>query len=292
MKIQHKATMIASICALFLALIKFIASLFSGSVALMASAMDSMVDFAISAFNFLALRKSSQKPNENYNFGFDKIEALMGLLEGLFIACVGAFIFYASIQKIISKDENLDVSLSIFVMIFASIVTFLLVLFLNQVAKKTKNLIVESDCLHYKSDLLSNLCTLLAFFIIYFTNLHIIDALFGIFISVWTMYSAFKITQKAYFYLMDKALNKDEIALIENLIKEDKNILSFHELKSRKTPDTNYLSVHLVFEPKISLLKAHELADELEEKIKRSFKDEKFDIQIHLDPYDDTLSKS
>ncbi len=50
------------------------------------------MDFAISAFNFWLL-KSSQKANENYNFGFSKIEALMGLLEGVFIVGVGIFIF-------------------------------------------------------------------------------------------------------------------------------------------------------------------------------------------------------
>lgn len=289
MKIQQKATLISSLCALFLALVKFIASLFSGSVALLASAMDSMVDFAVSAFNFLALKKAAQKPNENYNFGFDKIEALMGLLEGLFIAGVGAFVFYTSVEKIITKDEVDDLNLSIFVMVFASFVTFLLILFLNRVAKRTQNLIVESDCLQYKSDLLNNVCMVLAFGVIYVTNLHIIDAIFGILISIYTIYSAFKIIQKAYFYLMDKALSKDELTLIENIIKADKNILSFHELKSRKTPEMSYLSVHLVFCPALSLLKAHELADRLENEIKQSFKGKNLDIQIHLDPYDDRL---
>ncbi|EAI2535368.1 cation diffusion facilitator family transporter, partial [Campylobacter coli] len=108
MNLQKKATLIASLCAIVLALIKFVVGITSGSVAVLSSAIDSLMDFAISAFNFLALKKSSQKANENYNFGFSKIEALMGLLEGVFIVSVGIFIFYESILKIYYKKEIIN----------------------------------------------------------------------------------------------------------------------------------------------------------------------------------------
>ncbi|EHR0859930.1 cation transporter [Campylobacter jejuni] len=287
MSLQKKATLVASLCAIVLALVKFIIGLTSGSVAVLSSAIDSLMDFAISAFNFLALKKSSQKANENYNFGFSKIEALMGLLEGVFIVGVGIFIFYESILKIYYKEEIKDLNSSIYVMIFALIMTFFLVLFLNYVAKKTKSLIIESDALHYKTDCLTNTCTLGALVLIYFTNLHIIDAIFGIVISLYTAFSAFKIIKKALAFLMDEALPKEQVDKICTLISNNPEIISYHELKTRKTPSCNYLSVHLVFCPIISLLNAHKISDEIEEGVRKMFENEKWDIQIHLDPYDD-----
>ncbi|EGJ3564808.1 cation transporter [Campylobacter jejuni] len=287
MSLQKKATLVASLCAIVLALVKFIVGLTSGSVAVLSSAIDSLMDFAISAFNFLALKKSSQKANENYNFGFSKIEALMGLLEGVFIVGVGIFIFYESILKIYYKEEIKDLNSSIYVKIFALIMTFFLVLFLNYVAKKTKSLIIESDALHYKTDCLANACTLGALVLIYFTNLHIIDAIFGIVISLYTAFSAFKIIKKALAFLMDEALPKEQVDKICTLISNNPEIISYHELKTRKTPSCNYLSVHLVFCPIISLLNAHKISDEIEEGVRKMFENEKWDIQIHLDPYDD-----
>ncbi|HEC1847719.1 TPA: cation transporter [Campylobacter jejuni] len=287
MSLQKKATLVASLCAIVLALVKFIVGLTSGSVAVLSSAIDSLMDFTISAFNFLALKKSSQKANENYNFGFSKIEALMGLLEGVFIVGVGIFIFYESILKIYYKEEIKDLNSSIYVMIFALIMTFFLVLFLNYVAKKTKSLIIESDALHYKTDCLANACTLGALVLIYFTNLHIIDAIFGIVISLYTAFSAFKIIKKALAFLMDEALPKEQVDKICTLISNNPEIISYHELKTRKTPSCNYLSVHLVFCPIISLLNAHKISDEIEEGVRKMFENEKWDIQIHLDPYDD-----
>ncbi len=81
-------------------------------------------------------------------------------------------------------------------MIFALILTFLLVLFLNYVVKKTKSLIIESDALHYKTDCLTNAFTLAALVLIYFTNLHIIDAIFGIVVSFILHFLLLKLSKK------------------------------------------------------------------------------------------------
>ncbi|MCR6570390.1 cation diffusion facilitator family transporter [Campylobacter insulaenigrae] len=288
MSLQKKATIIASFCAIFLAIIKFIVGFSSGSVAILASAIDSLVDFVISILNFLALKKASQKSNEKYNFGFSKIEALMGLFESAVILLIGIYIFYESVMKIYNQESITDLNLGIYIMVFALVVTFVLVLFLSYVAKKTQSLIVESDCLHYKSDVLTNFLTLLALIIIYLTEFYIIDAIFGILVSFYIAFSAFKIMKKSLAFLMDKALSDEVVAWIQTCIQRHPEIISFHHLKTRQSPDKKYLSVHLVFCPIISLLNAHKIADDIEDKIRQNYKDDKWDIQIHLDPYDDS----
>lgn len=291
MSLQKKATIIASICAISLALVKFTIGIMSGSIAVLSSALDSLMDFIISAFNFLAVKKSAQKANEDYNFGFSKIEALMGFLEGSMIIGVAVFILYQSIEKIYNKEQINDLNLSIFVMIFSIVVTLFLVIFLSFVAKKTKSLIIESDCLHYKSDLLSNAFTLLALVIIYFTNFYIIDAIFGLLISAYISFSAFEIIKKSVQFLMDKALDDDKVNDIKNIIKSHPEVKSYHYLKTRKTPSINYISVHLVLCPVISLYDAHKIGDQIENAIKAKFENELCDIQIHLDPYDDSKNE-
>ncbi|MBF7049472.1 cation transporter [Campylobacter volucris] len=288
MNLAKIATISASICAIFLAIVKFVIGFTTGSVAILASAIDSLVDFVISILNFLALKKASQKSNNQYNFGYSKIEALMGLLEGFVIFIIGVYIFYESIVKIYHQERVDNLNLGIYVMVFALVVTFILVLFLSYVAKKTQSLIVESDCLHYKSDVLTNFFTLLALVIIYFTQFYIIDAIFGILVSFYIAFSSFKIIKKSLEFLMDKALDKEVVEWIQVCIQKHPEIISFHQLKTRQSPDKKYLSVHLVFCPIISLLNAHKIADDIEDEIRKNYKDDKWDIQIHLDPYDDS----
>lgn len=80
---------------------------------------------------------------------------------------------------------------------------------------------------------------------------------------------------------------KEQVNQICALISSNPEVISYHELKTRKTPNCNYLSVHLVFCPIISLLSAHKVSDEIENGVREMFNGEKWDIQIHLDPYDD-----
>ncbi|AJC86333.1 cation diffusion facilitator family transporter [Campylobacter sp. RM16704] len=288
MNLQKSATIIASVCAIFLAIVKFIVGLTSGSVAVLSSAIDSLLDCVISGLNFLALKKSSQGSSKEYNFGLSKIEALMGFFEGLVISGIGVYIFYVSVLKIHNQESVEKLDLGIFVMIFAMIVTLCLVFFLNYVAKKTKSLIIQADSLHYKIDFLTNALTLLALIIIVFTNYHFIDGLFGIAISLYTIFSAFKIIKESSKILLDVAIEKEKVEIIKEIINANKEIKSFHHLKTRKSPDMFYVSVHLVFKPTISLLKAHEISDEIEDAIRDYFKDDFWSIHIHLDPYDDS----
>lgn len=286
-----KATLIASLCAFVLAVIKFVAGILSSSVAVLSSALDSLMDFIISILNFFALKKSARQGNAEYNFGFDKIEALMGLLEALFIAAMAVFIFYESVRKLYENEGIQNIHLSLAVMSFAMICTLILTLFLSSVAKKSKSLIVEADSLHYKSDFLSNFATLLALMLLYFTGWDFIDGLFGIIISFYIIFSAGKIAKKSIEMLMDKALDEKIVERIKALIEANGEVISFHELKTRVSPNVNYISVHLVFCPLISLIQAHKISDEIEDKIKAEFKNEHFNIQIHLDPYDDSTTK-
>ena len=287
MNLATKATIIASICAFFLAVVKFIVGIASGSVAVLASAIDSMMDVAMSAFNALALKKSAQSPSQRFNFGFSKIEALMGVVEGVLIISIAGFIFYESVGKIHSHNEIENLIASVWVMVFALGVTAGLVGFLSIVAKKTKSIVVESDCLHYKTDCLTNLATLIALGIIYLTGWHIIDAIFGIVVSLYIAFSASKIIKKSLLFLMDEALDSAQVETIERIISEHSGVISFHDLKTRKSPERNYLGVHLVLSPDITLLSAHEIANDIERNIRKVFCQEKWEMQIHLDPYDD-----
>lgn len=135
-KVPKRAALVASLCAVSLACVKFAVGLFSGSVAVLSSALDSLMDFVISVLNFFALKKSSQKRNEEYNFGFDKIEALMGLLEALFIGGMAVFIFFESVRKLYAQEGVQNLPLSVSVMVLAMVVTAFLTLFLSRVAKK------------------------------------------------------------------------------------------------------------------------------------------------------------
>lgn len=107
-------------------------------------------------FNYFALYTAQLPPSETFNYGKGKIEALACVIEGSMIVISAFFILYQSIKKIYLGEELEYVGESIVVMLICLLITLALVYYLRIVAKKTNNLVIKADSLHYQTDLLSN----------------------------------------------------------------------------------------------------------------------------------------
>lgn len=284
---ENKAVIAAGACAFLLALVKFTAGLFSGSVAVLGSAIDSMLDFIVSLLNLFALRKSRKQADERFNFGYTKLEALAALFECVIIVVAAGYIFYESVKKFSEPNLEIDLGLSLGVMVFSVVVTLCLVLFLNQISKKSGNLIIKADALHYKIDLFSNLAVIISLLIIKFSGFVMIDAIFGIVISGYIAQSAISLGKDAFGVLLDHAASPNITAEIIKMIKAKQRISGFHYLNTRQSANTIFLTLHLVFDKDISLYDAHEVADSLEAEIREKFKEFSWQITTHLDPYND-----
>lgn len=289
MTLQKKATVVSTGTAGILIILKLTIGILSGSVAVLASAIDSVLDLIISAFNYFAINKAEQPADKTFNYGKGKIEALAAVIEGTIITMSGLFILYHAIKKAYIGDTTELLGPSIMVMAISLVITFALVMFLNYVAKKTNNMVIKSDALHYKTDVLSNGAILVSLILIYTTGLDLIDAIMGIIISVYIIYSAYEIIKEGVYVLLDAALDEEIVEEIKNIIETEEGINDYHYLKTRKSANTNFVDVHLVFNDGISLLKAHSLGDKIEDKIASINNEEEWVINAHLDPYDDSI---
>ncbi|HLD23954.1 MAG TPA: cation diffusion facilitator family transporter, partial [Sulfuricurvum sp.] len=129
MRIEKKATLISTIVAFTLVTFKLTVGIISGSVAVLASAIDSLLDMIVSLFNYFALHNSDKEPDEHFNFGRRKLEPLAAVIEGTIISLSALFILYTAISKMVqgSVIEHLD--LSVGVMVASLVITAGLVFF-------------------------------------------------------------------------------------------------------------------------------------------------------------------
>lgn len=282
-----KAVIVASLTAFTLAIIKLIGGFMTGSLTVLSSSIDSLLDFFVSIINFFAIKKSMQGDDEKYHYGYGKIEGLAALLEGLFIIASGFFITYFAIKKFLSNDFTIDADISLIFMIISIIFTIGIVWYLNKVAKATNNLVIKSDALHYKTDLFTNIGIIITILIIKFTGWYFIDVIISLIISIYIIYGASQIIRSAYEMLMDKSLSVSDTKKITDIIEETSpNFHSYHFLKTRSSGKYTFIEFHLVFDTKITLLDAHTVSDAIECKLKRTFPH--CFVTIHLDPYDDS----
>lgn len=284
---QKKATVVSTITASILVIFKIVVAIMSGSVAVLASAIDSVLDMFISMFNFFAINKSEEAPDEKYHYGKAKIQALAALAEGIIISISGLYIIYASFNKIITGNTTEHVTPAIFVMIISIVITYFLVAYLLKIAKDTDNIVIKADALHYKTDLLSNFAVLGALVVVHFSGLDFIDAIVGFGIGAFIIYSAFDILKEAVETLLDIALDDEIVDSIEKIIDSSEELTSYHWLKTRTDGSTNYVEFHMVLWPNIALLEAHRIADLIEDQIMKLDDNKNWVITPHFDPYDD-----
>lgn len=282
--IQRQATIISSLTAFVLIIVKFVVGILSGSIAILASAIDSLLDLFASLFNLYAVTKAEKPADLNYNYGMGKIESLAAVIEGSVILVSGIFILYQSCKKLLFGGELAYLDYSLYVMIFSLILTTILVIYLNYIAKKSNNLVIKADALHYKTDILSNTAVLIALLLVQWTNFHQIDAIFGLGIGIYVAYSALELLKEGIFILLDRTLAEQKVKDIKQILTSSK-VQSYHDLKTRQSGEINFVEVHLVFDPNISLLDAHQIADSIECAIRNL--EGKWEIITHLDPYDD-----
>jgi cation diffusion facilitator family transporter len=288
MRIEKQATLISTSVALVLVTFKLSVGIISGSVAVLASAVDSLLDMVVSSFNYFALHNSDKEPDEHFNFGRRKLEPLAAVIEGTIISLSALFILYEAISKMVQNEPMKHLDLSIWVMVGSMIITAGLVIFLNIVAKRTRNMVIKADALHYRTDLLSNAAVLISLVIIHFTQYTLIDPLLGIGIAAYMIYSAYPLISGGILMLLDAALPAEDVAKITSLLDNEGDINSYHDLLTRHSGSDIYISVHTVFSVSTSLFDAHLVGDKIELALKNCFPESTVHPLIHLDPYDDS----
>lgn len=222
MRLEKKATVVSTSVASLLVIIKMTVGILSGSIAVLASAIDSLLDLTVSLFNYFALHNAEKDPDDNFNYGRSKIEPLAAVIEGTVISLSALFILYEALVKIAHPREMEFVSVSIAVMIVSIIITLFLVMFLNRIAKKTGNMVIRADALHYKTDIFSNGAVLLALGLVAVTGEQLFDPILGVGIGVYMIYSAMPIIKEGMLMLLDAALKEDDIQKIRDVIESEK----------------------------------------------------------------------
>ena len=287
MSSQKRATVVSTTVALFLLIIKLFIGVASGSVAVLASAIDSLLDMGISIFNFFAIKKSEEKPDDFYQYGKGKVQAIAGVIEGTVITLSGAFIIYEAIKKMLYHKTTALLFPSIVAMLISIVATYFLVKYLLKIASQTDSIVIKADALHYKTDLWSNGAVLVSLVLVYLSGWDMIDAIFGLGIGVYIIYSAYEIIVEGIETLLDKALDKEILESIDSIITSHKEVTSYHWLKTRSDGVFNFVEFHLVLQPNMILLEAHRIAEEIEDEIMKLDDNRKWVITPHFDPYDD-----
>ena len=283
------ASVASVITASFLIVAKLAAWYVTGSVSLLASLVDSVMDSIASLINLFAIRYSLQPADEEHRFGHGKAEPLAGLAQAAFITGSAIFLILHAIDRLRFTHQLEQVGIGIGVMVLAIVLTVVLLVIQRYVINRTNSTAIRADSLHYQTDLLTNFSILLA---LYFSTLGWTwaDPVFAIAVAIYIFYSAIQIGYEAFQQLMDRELPDEILQQIEAVALAHEAVRGTHEMRTRQSGHTRFVQLHLELDPNLSLKQAHDIADQVEQGIKNFLPDA--EIIIHQDPIDDSVKSA
>ena len=281
---KRRAAATSVISNLTLVIAKLGIGLSSGAVSVVSEGLHSATDLIGSIIAFLSVRVADIPPDEEHPYGHGKVEYLAGLLEAFLIFLAACGIIYGALWRLAHPGSKIiEVSLALWVMGVSILVSFSLSLYLKSVSKRTDSLAIEAEAAHVSTDTLTSVGVFAGLIVTRLTHLSWIDSVAGILISLLILHSAIKMAKNSYSHLIDIRLPLEEEAAIKRILEEDVRVLGYHKLRTRKSGAFRHADVHVQVDDDLSLVDAHEVAEQIEDEIRKSLPETH--ISIHLEPY-------
>jgi ferrous-iron efflux pump FieF len=281
-QLMRYATYASVSVAAILVAIKLGAYLVTGSIAMLSTLVDSVLDVAASFINLFAVRAALTPADHNHRFGHGKAEPLAGLGQAAFITGSALFLAVNSIRLLWVPQPIENGALGVGVMGISIILTLALVHYQRKVICKTGSLAIRADSLHYLGDVLVNVGVIVALVLSTALGWSLADPLFALGIAVYILRTAWQIISHSLNQLMDQELPEENRVQITQLALSHPEVLDFHDLRTRAAGQNLFTQFHLGVDGELSLQRAHQIGKEVEAKVLNIFP--QAEIIIHQDP--------
>lgn len=278
----RRVALLSVATASVLIVVKAIAWVASGSVAILASLSDSALDLVASLITVYAVRYAAEPPDAEHRFGHGKAEAFSSLMQGGLVFASGALIGREAINALLHPRPVEHGLAGVVVMLISIGLTLALITAQTRVVKASGSIAISGDRAHYAADLASNLVALVGVGAAAWLGLPWLDAAAGLVVALWLIWGAIGVFREASAQLMDQELPEEERTRIVQLATVDPRVLGVHQLRTRASGPYVHMQMHADLAADISLAEAHTIMVAAENRLLEAFPSA--DIIIHPDP--------
>lgn len=254
----------------------------TGSTAMLGSLADTALDLIASIATLAGVWIAARPADEDHRFGHGKAEALAAMFQVVLIALSAAGILFRAVEQLIAGVRIEAAGEGIAVSLVAIGATLALLAWQRHVIRRTGSIAIETDHLHYKSDLVLNLAVIVALALDQFAGLGGADPLFGIAIALWLGWGAWRASQQAVDQIMDREWpdwRREEFLAV---VARNPKLRGVHDLRTRTSGAHDFVQFHAAVDPEMTVAEAHDVMDEIEAELARAFPG--VEVLIHPDP--------
>lgn len=268
----------ALICGLKLA-VGFV----SGSVTVLADAVNNLSDAGSSAVTVAGFKLASRPADREHPYGHARYEYISALVVAVIILIIGVLLCKSSVEKIITP-EIVTVDVWTYVVLAASIVMKIvqMALYLD-FAKSISSGALKAAAADSRNDVIATTAVLVAAIIMDVAGVNV-DAYFGLAVSLFIVVSSFKYILEAANPLIGTRPPQEVVDGLKSDILAYDGVVGVHDLAVHCYGEGRYFAVaHLEVPSRDNLMFAHDLADNIEREV---YENKGIRLTLHLDPID------
>lgn len=287
-----RVTITGSVVNLLLSVGKILAGIFGHSAAMVADGIHSVSDLASDIVVLVFVRISSKGEDSDHDYGHGKFETLGTLIVSLILVVIAAQLMASGVHTIIDVISGETIPAPGYIALIAAVVSIVLKEWLYRytvaAGKKLDSPVVVANAWHHRSDAMSSVGSLAGIggAILLGNSWTVLDPIASCCISVAIFVVAVKMAVPSIKELLDVSLPDDMEQNIISVASSVDGVIDIHGLKTRRNGPSIVMEAHVVVDPSISVVKAHDIATEVEDAVKARFGQET-QISIHIEPYVD-----
>lgn len=261
----------------------------TNSVSLLSDALESLVNLVTAIIALIALTIASRPADDEFTFGYSKIEFFSSGFEGGMILIAAGSIVATAIPRLIAPQPLEQVGLGLIVSAIASLINLTVSRVLTTAGKRYDSITLQADAHHLMTDVITTAGVLVGVGLVTVSGWERLDPLIAILVAANILRTGFGLIRQAGQGLMDKSLPAEDIQTIQDIFREyDKQGIKFHALRTRSAATRRFVSMHILVPGEWSVQDAHHVAEEVESKIRQRFP--KIVVFTHVEPLEDPNS--
>jgi len=256
-----------------------------GSVAVLSEAVHSATDLVAAVVAFFAVRAADTPPDDKHPYGHGKFEALSSLAEGILIFVAAGVIAVSAVKSLFQGTHAHTPVWGMVAMGVSATVNLFVARRLFHVARRTESPALEADAHHLMTDVWTSAAVFVGLGLVAVTGEARFDPLVALGVAAMVVRTAAGICKDAVGFLLDGRLPDDEIEVVEDILRSDSRVLSYHKLRSRKSGGERHVDVHIQVDDDLTLRAAHSLTEDLEDRIREALPG--MEVVIHTEPFEE-----
>ncbi len=285
----YKVTLVGGAVNVVLLVFKFVAGILGHSAAMVADAIHSLSDFITDLIVLVFVYISGKPQDKTHDYGHGKYETLALVFIGLALLAVAVGIFTSGTQKIISWYNGEQLAAPGILALWAALISILLkeltYRYTIHKARQLDSTSMEANAWHHRSDALSSIGTAVGIggAVLLGKRWTVLDPLASLVVGAFIVKVSFDLINKGMSELMEKSLPDDVEDEIMRIAASEPDVIEPHDLKTRRIGNRYAIELHILMDGNITLTKAHDHADSIEDQLKRKF-GENTHVAIHMEP--------